>query len=94
MFAIRHKATGNLLSWHKGATWWEGQSGPVPRIFSTKKAATSFVVIWAFGRASVKHSYRGVFDTDESPGIEYENRGRTRDMLEIIPVTLTFGEPL
>lgn len=99
MFAIRHKATGVYLPQGKGLTWWEGEKAPnhVPRLFINKRAAQAFQINWAKGRAVVKFvtQSRGFMEpSDDVPELFYEDQGRTRAMLEIIPVTLTFGEPL
>lgn len=92
-FAIRHRRTGALLpQTEKGASWWEGESSDNrPRLFS-KIGARNFINIWVKGRVIVKRTPYGSIDEGET--LEYESRGRSRSDLEIIPVTLTFGEPL
>lgn len=97
MFAIQHKASGQFLPPGKGFTWWEGEVIPrhTPRLFVNKRAAQSFQVNWTKGRAILKYvEISTSWGDDGRQELTYEDRGRTRDMLLIIPVTLTFGEPL
>ena len=71
-----------------------------PRLFSTKKGAVNFISSWLRGRAKLVSNdvYRGAggYMTDEpSHDLVIEKvPGRRRDQLEIVPVILTFGEPM
>lgn len=94
MFVVRHKHTQRFLPTMKGASWWEGEEEGPPRLFVSKRAAQNFVIMWAKGRAAVERSYSGEWGLDEVIGLKFEDRNRKRTDLEIIPVTLTFGEPL
>lgn len=71
-----------------------------PRLFISKRAADNFMTSWARGAARMvsNETYRGAggYMTDEAPYdlVVEPVPGRARDQLEILPVTLTFGEPL
>lgn len=90
VFCVRHHQTLNFLpaEW-RSSSWWEGEKGKAPRLFMSEKAAKSFVVQWARGRA-IKIMERGRMFSgeDDIERIEVEDLGRTRDMLEIVPMTL------
>lgn len=94
MFVVRHKTTGKYLNPGNGASHWEGEGGIVPRIFHSLRGAKAFQASWARGIVSVGKSYDWETGYTENTGLRIEDRGRRKDMLEIIPVILTFGEPL
>lgn len=96
MYAIRIKATGNLLPVGPGASFWTGdEPAECPRLFVSLHAARAFRASWAKGEAHIKRSRRGGWDgVDDIEDLVYVDKGRTQSMLEIIPVTLTFGDPL
>lgn len=96
-FVVRHKAKGNLLPIGKGMSWWEGDAiGAVtpPRLFHSYLGAKNFIASWARGTVEVKRAYRH-YELDDFEGeLKITPKGRKKEMLEILPVTLTFGEPL
>lgn len=98
LYAIRHNETGAFLSqnWMKGASFWEGQQDNVPpRLFSLR-GAKAFVASWRQGE--VRKESRGYsgnpYDIDAEITIKIVDVGRKASALSIIPVTLSFGEPL
>jgi hypothetical protein len=101
-YVIRHKVTQRLLpqSYSTGSTWWnpvehDPKKDELPRLFYSKKAAKSCIITWAKGHAVKKTA--GTFDSfdDFEEWLEYEAvPGRTREQLEVVPVHLSFGEPL
>ena len=99
-YAIRHRATGNILSqeWMKGGSYWEGElgkTGAAPRLFSLR-GARGFIGAWVQGRFK-----RGtITPTFADPSADYktfvsaEPCGRSRDDLEIVSVELPFLKAL
>lgn len=96
MFAIRMKATGNFLPVGPGASYWTGtEPAKNPRLFVSLHAARAFKASWAKGEAHIKRSRHGDWSgVDDIEDLVFIDKGRKQTDLEIIPVTLTFGEPL
>lgn len=95
-YAVKHKKTQAFLSatWQRGGTYWEGEADNLPpRLFKTKMAAQKFVEMWAKGQA------RATSDWAESSPLGpreclrvytvYEDRGRSRSDLLIVPLSLS-----
>lgn len=99
LYAIKHLNTGNYLPQDfKGASHWAGvEFTDRPRLFS-KTGAKAFQSSWA--RGPVVKDYIGDELGHEGfghyPMYEYrpEPIGRKKSDLAIVPVVLTFGEPL
>lgn len=95
MFAIRMKSTGYYLPVGPGASYWTGdEPAKNPRLFISPHAARAFKASWAKGEAHIKRRPHSNWAVDEIEDLVYVDKGRNQLMLEIIPVTLTFGEPL
>jgi len=98
LYAIRHKATGNYLSqYRRGTSYWNGEPDErnAPRLLNLR-GAKSLVIQWAYGehRNTVHETANPITGYDCWVDHEIIDKGRKRTDLEIIPVTLTFGEPL
>ncbi len=99
LYAIRHNATGNYLPQiMRGASHWIGaEQIEQPRLF-TKAGAVNFVASWV--RGPVEKVYVGDEQGHEGFGhypiydFVPKDVGRKKSDLSIIPVTLTYGEPL
>lgn len=97
IYAIRHKETGNYLSQYwKGGSYWNGENDgkEAHRIF-TLRAAKSFVSQWAMGEH--KQTYEEYDTLEGRDGRSYhfiKDVGRKRTDLEIIPITISYGEPV
>lgn len=98
-FVVRHKQTGNILPNRAGSTFWDPQLAEpgLPRLFKSKAAARIWIQTWAKG------TVRKVMDSEWNFGSPYEYvarleydpvDGRSRDLMEIVPTTLVYGEPL
>ncbi|MFA5377061.1 MAG: hypothetical protein WC455_15020 [Dehalococcoidia bacterium] len=95
-YAIRHKETQAFLSaaWQRGGTYWEGEADNLPpRLFATSIAAQKFVEMWAKGQARAASDW-----TESSPlgpreclrvYTVYEDQGRSRSDLLIVPLSLS-----
>lgn len=108
MFAIRHKPTGFYLTtpYAKGGSHWE-PSDPAyvdqsevyaPRLFHTARAARCFRSAWAKGRwfkerGGSTDPWSGTYEYEENIFIE-PVPSRKKEDLEIIPVTIQYGEPV
>jgi hypothetical protein len=87
---VKHLGTGQTLSIERGSSWWEGQNtnGTV-RIFKNEHAAKSFISSWVRGRAALRYGYTDRFGGEiETMTLEFEDVGRTKDMLVAIPVQI------
>ncbi len=87
LHVVRHKASGHILPQRKGASYWEPGhrvGGEIPRLFLSYHAASVWLITYE----------RGEYTRDENGFVTYERvPGRSRADFEILPVTLTFGEP-
>lgn len=102
MFALRHIKTGRFMPQtvnNRGYSHWDPDSPAVTpdaairgstRLFPTRKGAENARVTWAFGEARRKyHGPSGSYwDPDEGGDdyIAYVDKGRHKDMLEIVPM--------
>lgn len=92
LYAILHRKTGNYLpmEW-KGTSYWEGEAGKAPRLLSLR-AAKSLVIQWARGQhRTITHYSATPLGRDDWMEHKIIPRGRRRDDLEIVEVTLTFS---
>lgn len=97
LYCIRHRDSGNYLKVRSGASFWDGADTPEQIRLFNLRGARAFVSSWV--RGPVVKVYNG--SSYEFPcygGEEYtyapEPCGRTKSMLEIIPVELMFGDPI
>lgn len=97
-FTVRHVDTGHLLPPNKRSSKWDfTQPAPhFPRLFKTKRAAQVWIRTWVRGTASRSVDYppfkQGLY---YGAIVQYEPiPGRHTSHLEIVPVTLSFGDPL
>lgn len=92
-FAIRHKATGKYLYPGRGSAHWDPVHDPdptTPRLFASKQGALACIRWWKEGAVTVHRNYDWN-DCYEDWNIN-RNHNRKASDLEVIPVTLTFGE--
>ncbi len=102
-YAVRHKATGKFMpdsSTGKGWSFWNPDSptGGMEiavkdsiRLFNSSKGADNARVTWARGEAHHKETGIGTLDYEER--LEYKDVGRKKDMLEVVPMTLSEMQP-
>lgn len=84
VYCVRHRRTRNFLPYEwTSPSWWEGERGKGPRTFPTDLHAKAFVKQWLLGP---------VFYKDDG-NIVRDSRGRTKDMLEIVPMDLMEAKP-
>lgn len=89
LYVVKHIGTKQYLPIEKGASWWEGYNlnGTV-RIFKNAKAARSFISSWVRGRVMKRYIDGSTPWSDSIETFEYEDVGRTKDMLVAIPVEI------
>ena len=92
---LRHKETGvvmPLFPSNRGYTHWMGEAMPSapPRIFATELAAKRARGMWAKGVATPRFIYYN--EGAEHDGIDFEDAGRSKDDLEIVPIVLLTEE--
>lgn len=101
MFAIRHKASNTILDcrFARGGSYWNPtetnfKPDPRPRIFISLRAAKSFISQWTAGEHKQTYEYDPSGWGSERSIHSVKDVGRSRSDLEIIPLTITFGDPL
>lgn len=96
LYAIQHTTTGNYLTdRYVGGSWWEGEPYKgSPKLFKTLGSAKGWRTNWLKGSVKTEHSQDWETGYEKLNLVTIPRPNRTRDQLTIIPVTLTFGEPL
>ena len=94
MYCIRHKRTRNLLpiEFATGGSYWDGEAGKAPRLFTSIRNARSFIAIWAKGKASNVYGTvsDGLREYEDKVGLEFKDVGRSKTDCEVIEITLVY----
>lgn len=92
LYCIEHNRTKNLLpiEFQTGGSYWEGEGGKVPRLFTSRRNAANFISHWVKGEAHNVYDTvsDGFLDYEEKVGLEYKDKGRKREDLTIIEAEL------
>jgi len=98
-YAVKH-SSGNYLTDHwQGSSYWEGEEGKgAPKLFKSLGSAKGWRTQWLKGRVIKEYAalaQDSFFQGEEFVGYSYEPvPSRSLSCINIIPVTLSFGEPL
>lgn len=94
-FVVRHIDTGHALPAGIRGSLWDPEDEPtgLPRLFRSSRAARNFINAWARGKGFRQYpfDYRGRYIGGP---VTYQPTTRDKQTLEIVPVSLTYGDPL
>lgn len=98
LYAIRHKKTGHFIprgGYRERKSALEPQADCIPRLFTRLSAARTWLTVWLKGEVVTVYGYTNYDDPHPEADVKIIPRPhRDRELMEIVPVTLKFGEPV